>query len=72
MAEKTLTIHVSGMSSDHCAESVNRAINTVPGLSSVDVSVENSSALVTFDDALATIEDFTGAIALAGYGATAV
>ncbi len=70
MADKILKLNVTGMDSHHAVESVNRAINTVPGLASADVSAENASATMTFDDTLATADDFTGAIELAGYRAT--
>ncbi len=70
MAEKTLTLNITGMHSDHSVDDVVRAVNTIPGLTSVDISADPGIAVVTFDDSQATVEDFNGAIKLAGYGAT--
>lgn len=72
MTEKKLTFNLTGMTDDHSAESVIRAVNTVPGLISADVSVADARAVVVYDDRKATASDFTDAIDLEGYGATAV
>src|SRR2546430_6764514 len=47
---KTVTLNVSGMTCAACPITVKKALEKVPGVSSVDVRFEKKQVLVTFDD----------------------
>lgn len=49
------TLHVEGMSCDHCVQAVTRALKAVPGV---------ERALVVLDSGLAEVEGEAGAAAL--------
>lgn len=70
MAEKTLNLKITGMTCDHCAESVLTAASAVPGAVAVDVSVARGTATIQYDDARAQPQDFIIVIDAEGYGAT--
>jgi copper chaperone len=48
MAEN-ITFNVTGMSCDHCVQSVTRAVKEVPGVADVKVSLDENSAVVSGD-----------------------
>jgi mercuric ion binding protein len=58
---------VPGMNCDLCPITIKKAISKVPGVSNVEASYERKQAVVTFDDAKATLEALTKATANAGY-----
>lgn len=64
---RTVTLSVPGMTCDLCPITVKKAISKVPGVSNVEASYERKQAVVTFDDAKATVEALTKATANAGY-----
>ena len=47
---RTETIPVYGMMCGHCVKAVTMALEDIDGVSATDVSLEKSSATVTFDD----------------------
>lgn len=58
----TKTISIEGMHCQHCVAAVNEALQAVPGVTSVAVSLENNNAVVegaNLDDAAlkAAVED---------------
>lgn len=58
----TKTISIVGMHCQHCVAAVNEALQAVPGVTSVSVSLENNNAVVegaNLDDAAlkAAVED---------------
>lgn len=58
----TKTISIEGMHCQHCVAAVNEALQAVPGVTSVAVSLENNNAVVegtSLDDATlkAAVED---------------
>lgn len=58
----TKTISIEGMHCQHCVAAVNEALQAVPGVTSVAVSLENNNAVVegvSLDDAAlkAAVED---------------
>ena len=63
MAETILTIE--GMSCQHCVMSVKKALESISGVSSVDVTIGN--AKVTFDASKTNRDDITKAVVNAGY-----
>ena len=64
---KTETIPVYGMMCEHCVKAVTMALDDIEGVSKTNVSLENSSATVTFDDTITGIDKFTEAIIEEGY-----
>jgi mercuric ion binding protein len=66
-ADKTVTLDVPGMSCELCPLTVKKALSKVPGVSSVNASYERKEAVVTFDDAKASVDALTKATANAGY-----
>ena len=50
-------------------KSVKRMLSAVPGVSAVDVSLEQARARVTYDPAKAGLADFKHAVERAGYKA---
>jgi Cu+-exporting ATPase len=63
------TIGISGMTCMHCHKRVTDAISKVKGVKSVEVSLENKSATVEFDDGAASLDVIKKAVIDAGYEA---
>jgi mercuric ion binding protein len=68
-ASRTVTLSVAGMTCAACPITVKKAIARVGGVSKVEVNYEKREAIVTFDDAKATVEVIAKASADAGYPA---
>jgi mercuric ion binding protein len=66
-ADKTVVLSVPGMNCELCPITVKKAISKVPGVKSVEASYEKKQAIVTFDDAMTTVDALTKATANAGY-----
>jgi len=62
---------VDGMSCGGCVASVTRAVQRVPGVQKVDVSLEGKVATVEFDGAAVDCAAIVAAIEAAGFGAVA-
>ena len=69
-AEKTITLNVSDMTCAACPITVKKALNKVPGVSKVSVSLENKQAVVTFDDSKTQLNTLLNATFEAGYPST--
>lgn len=69
-APKTVKLDVPGMTCETCPITVKMAISKVTGVTKVDVSFEKREAVVTFDDAKATVDAVLKATRDAGYPAT--
>ena len=69
-AVRTVTLSVPGMYCAVCPITVRKALEKVPGVSRVNVSFEKKEAVVTFDDAKATIRALEDATFEAGYEST--
>lgn len=63
----TVEMKVEGMDCEGCVKSVTRMLSAVPGVSSVDVSLAQARARVTYDPAKAGLADFRRAVERAGY-----
>jgi P-type Cu+ transporter len=63
----TTTIPVYGMMCEHCVKAVTMALQSLDGVQGVQVSLEASSATVTFDDGSAGLEKFREVIIDEGY-----
>jgi len=61
------TIRVEGMTCNGCVASVTRVLKALPGVGSVDVSLERHEAQVQFDPTRTDPEHLRTAISAAGY-----
>lgn len=59
---KVLTLHVKGMSCNHCRTNVERAIAALPGVESVSVDLPSATAVVTGDVSVGSIRQAVEAI----------
>ncbi len=66
-AEKIVTLAVENMYCASCPYIVKKSLENVPGVTKVGVSFEEKTAMVTFDDAITTVEALTDATFDAGY-----
>lgn len=65
--EKTVTLAVQNMYCTACPLIVRSSLEKVPGVAKVVVSYPAKTAIVTFDDAKATLPALIGATTKAGY-----
>jgi len=63
------TIRVEGMTCNGCVASVTRVLKTLPGVGSVDVSLERGEAKVQFDPSRTDLDHLKKTIEAAGYHA---
>ena len=63
----TKIFKIEGMSCGHCKARVEKVIGELSGVSSVQVSLEEASASVVFDDAVISYDVIKEAIEDAGY-----
>jgi mercuric ion binding protein len=68
-AERTATLAVDNMTCAACPITVKKAISKVNGVTKVEVSYEKREAVVTFDEAKASLQAIAKASADAGYPA---
>ncbi len=66
-AEKTVTLAVQHMTCAACPRTVKASLQAVPGVTSIVVSAEDKTAVVTFDDSKAQVDALVKATANAGY-----
>lgn len=66
-AEKTVTLSVPGMYCDSCPITVRKALEKVTGVKNAKATYEPKEAVVTFDDAKASVEQLTEATRQAGF-----
>jgi len=64
------TLNISGMSCQHCAARVTKALKSVPGVSNAAVDLGKGQAAVEFDPAQAKTDDLAKAVKAAGYTVT--
>lgn len=67
--QKTVTLSVPGMDCAACPITVRKALEKVPGVQKVSATLEPKEAIVTFDDAKASIENLLEATKKAGFPA---
>ena len=60
-------INVGGMSCGHCVKSVTDAVQALPGIGGVDVSLKKQTATVKFDESKISLKDIMEAIRETGY-----
>jgi periplasmic mercuric ion binding protein len=66
-AEKTVTLGVQHMTCALCPCTVKASLQAVPGVSTVVVSFEDKTAIVTFDDSKVEVDALVKATTNAGY-----
>lgn len=66
-AEKTIKLSVPGMTCASCPYIVKGSIDKLDGVKSVEATMEDRSATVTFDDAVTSLDEITSATADVGY-----
>jgi copper chaperone len=60
-------LNVEGMSCDHCKMAVTRAVSSLEGVGSVEVSLESNTATVTFEESKLSLDAIKQAIKDQGY-----
>ncbi|OZA30084.1 MAG: mercuric transport protein periplasmic component [Hydrogenophilales bacterium 17-61-9] len=69
-AQKTVTLGVPGMTCGACPITVKKAISRVDGVKQTEVDFDKRQAVVTYDDAKASVDQIMQATANAGYPAS--
>jgi len=62
-----VTLKVEGMSCEHCRMAVSRAVSALPGLSRVEVSLEQASVSFDLEQGGASLEAVKQAVEAQGY-----
>ena len=64
---ETTQLKITGMTCGGCVNSVRRVLLAVPGVRSADVSLDQGTARVEFDPAVARPEQLSAAVVDAGF-----
>lgn len=64
---ETIQLNIEGMTCNGCVSSVKNVLQTIPGVSSVEVSLEQKRATVIFNPAQSNPAQFKTAVEDAGY-----
>lgn len=64
---KSEIFNVGGMSCSHCENAVKKAVGALDGVNSVEVSLENKTVAVDYDDSKVDLKDIKEAIDDQGY-----
>jgi copper chaperone len=67
MGKETRALTVDGMSCQHCVHAIEKAIRSLAGIDSVDVSLEKKLVTVDFDPGVVNLESIKTAIDDQGY-----
>lgn len=62
-----ITLTVKGMTCMGCVRSVKNVLEPMPGVSGVEITLDNGLVAITYDSALSKPEQFQAAINDAGY-----
>jgi len=60
-------LNVEGMSCDHCRMAVTKAVGSLEGVESVEVSLESNTATVEFEESRVPLDTIKQAIEAQGY-----
>lgn len=71
-AEKTVKLTVPGMTCASCPYIIKTAISGIKGVTVVQTTLDDHSATVTFDDAVASIDAITQATKNVGYESSVI
>lgn len=61
------TVHISGMHCDMCEASIEKGINELDGIESVQASWNDSTAIVKYDESVTGMDDIQKAVEKRGY-----
>ena len=64
---ETIQLDIRGMTCNGCVNSVNSVLQKIPGVASVEVSLEQNRATIIYNPAQVKPEQFKAAIEDAGY-----
>jgi len=67
VANKTVTLAVSGMTCTGCENTVTEAVKKVAGVTNIKASFADSTAIVSFDPSKTSVDAIGAAITEAGY-----
>jgi copper chaperone len=62
-----ITLTVKGMTCMGCVKSVKNVLEPIPGVTSVDITLDNGQVAIIYDAAKTGTDQFTAAIQDAGY-----
>ena len=62
-----ITLTVKGMTCMGCVRSVKNILEPIPGVSGVDITLENGEVVIAYDPSMANTDQLRGAINDAGY-----
>lgn len=68
--ERKITLAVDGMVCVVCASNVKMSLERIPGVVNVQVSLNNKTAVVVYDDTRTDVQALIGATARAGFPST--
>ena len=68
-AEQTIKIKCSEMTCDGCKRSITKSINTLKGITKLDINLESKIITVIFDDSKTDTQSIINAVIEAGYEA---
>ena len=64
---ETIQLNIRGMTCNGCVKSVTGVLQKIPGVTSVEVSLEQNRATITYDPTLAKPGQFKASVEDAGY-----
>ena len=67
--EKTINIKCTEMTCDGCKKSITKSINSLKGISKLDIDLETKVITVVFDDSKTDAQQILNAVIEAGYNA---
>lgn len=67
---QTINLNIDGMTCGGCVKSVTRLLEGIHGVSKVEVSLENKTAQIEFDESQTNIDTFIHAIEEGGFEAS--
>ena len=60
-------IKVEGMTCQHCVQTIMKALKKIPGINTIDVSLDNKEVNVCFDDNETKLKEITKKIVEVGF-----
>ena len=70
MTQQTRIINIEGMTCNGCVNSIHDVVSKLTGVQSIEVSLENKRATVSFDTDQISVERIAESIEEAGFDAT--
>lgn len=61
------TLKIQGMTCNHCAMRVAKALKAVPGVQDAQVDLQKGEAVISYDETKVTMEKLSFAVVEAGY-----